>query len=65
LIKLANDTNRFYNDKKINNYIDFLEFTKKIAIDQTNNKKISDERFEKLRLYYIKLREMLVPKKYI
>jgi hypothetical protein len=65
LIKLANDTNKFYNDKKIIDYIEFLEFTKKIALDQTYNKKISDERFEKLRLYYIKLREILVPQKYI
>ncbi len=65
LILLSKETNTFYNDYRIKDYIEFLEFSKAMAIQQTKNEEISDEDFEKLSLYYVKLQDILYPEKYV
>ncbi|MBS8122257.1 DUF3160 domain-containing protein [Candidatus Vampirococcus lugosii] len=66
LISLSKDTKEFYDqDDKFDYFIEYLEFVRGIAVSQTKNEKISDEDFEKLRLYYIKLKEILIPNVYV
>ena len=65
LIELSNDTNNIFNDKKYNDFIEYLKFIRKIAIAQTKNEIIPDDDFEKLRVYYLKLQSVTTPKMYI
>lgn len=65
LIQISTDTNLFFNDENFWKYIEFLNFSKKIAISQSKNEKISDIDFEKLRLYYIEMINITTPNKYI
>lgn len=66
LIYLSKKTNEFYDeDNKFDDFIQYLEFIRQIAVAQTKNEEIPDEDFEKLRLYHKELREILVPNKYI
>lgn len=54
LIQLSRYTRQYFGtqgEEKNDAYIQYLTFVKGIALDQLENKKISDETFEKLRLY--------------
>jgi len=66
LLKLTSDTKEFFKDDA--SYADFakyLVFVKDIANKQSKNEIISDETFEKLRLYYGDIINILYPKKVI
>jgi hypothetical protein len=64
ILKLTNDTKDFFsNDEAYLEYAKFLLFVRDIAIKQSQNELISDEDFEKLRLYYDDIINILYPKK--
>lgn len=66
LLKLTNDTKEFF--KEDESYLEFakyLIFVRDIAIKQSKNEKIDDKYFEKLRLYYSEMINILYPKKLI
>ncbi|HPC34751.1 MAG TPA: DUF3160 domain-containing protein, partial [Candidatus Absconditabacterales bacterium] len=66
ILKLTNDTKDFFsNDEAYLEYAKFLLFIRDIAIKQSQNELISDEDFEKLRLYYDDIINILYPKKVI
>jgi hypothetical protein len=62
---LTQETNKFFDDNNYKAFEDFLKFTKNIATQQLNNEKISDQDFEKLRLYYNDLYLISTPQKLI
>lgn len=66
LLKLTNDTKEFFKDD--DSYLEFakfLIFVRDISIKQSQNEIIDDGTFEKLRLYYDDLINILYPKKVI
>jgi len=63
---LAKKTQTYFpEDDKLPEFINFINFVREIAIKQSRNKVISDEEFEKLRLYDETLGKILTPKPYI
>jgi len=66
ILKLTNDTKDFFgDDESYLEFAKFLIFVRDIAIKQTKNDTIDDETFEKLRLYYSDMINILYPKKVI
>lgn len=63
LITLTQETNIFFSGQQYNDFVNYLEFVKKIAIAQTQNQKISDKDFEQLRLAQNILYTMTTPQK--
>lgn len=66
LLKLTNDSKEFFKeDDSYSEFTKYLSFIKDIAIKQSKNQIIDDETFEKLRLYYSDITNILYPKKVI
>lgn len=63
LITLSKDTNNYFTGEQYSQFIDYLQFVRKIAIAQTQNQKITDEEFEQLRTSYSTLYTISTPQK--
>ncbi len=50
LLAITKETNKYFTGEQYTQYLDYLQFVKKIAVAQTKNQKISDEDFDQLRL---------------
>jgi hypothetical protein len=63
LIILSKDTNNYFTGEQYIQFINYLQFVRKIAIAQTQNQKITDEDFEQLRTSYGTLYTISTPQK--
>lgn len=63
LMTLTQQTNTFFTGEKYQEFINYLEFVKKIAVAQTTNQKIDDTDFEELRLSSQILYSITTPEK--
>lgn len=64
ILQLSQETNTFFGERHTTNFTlfnNYLTFLKTIAIAQTQNQVISDEDFEKLRLSYDTLSQIMSP----
>lgn len=63
IISLTQDTNTFFTGEQYKTFLGYLQLTKKIAVAQTKNEKISDEDFDNLRLAANTLTTITTPQK--
>lgn len=63
MITLTQETNTFFSGQQYNDFLNYLQFVKKIAVAETQNQKIDDADFDQLRLSAQALYSITTPTK--
>lgn len=63
VLDLTQETSRYFTGPEYAQFVTYLQFIKTMAVAEINNQKISDEDFDKFRLRYQDLSQILQPKK--